>query len=133
MSVHLAYQQYKEVQVKTANNGKLVLMLYQGIVKFLRLAKKYIEDGNIEAANENLIKAQKIINELSTNLDREKGGEIAGNLFRLYQFMNSQLIRANIKKEIAPIEIVEEMTIELLETWKQIVNGKQVKKVEENE
>lgn len=47
--------------------------------------------------------------------------------------MNSQLIRANIKKEIAPIEIVEEMTIELLETWKQIVNGKQVKKVEENE
>jgi|LSQX01.1.fsa_nt_gb flagellar protein FliS len=133
MSVHLAYQQYKEVQVKTANNGKLVLMLYQGIVKFLRLAKKYIEDGNIEAANENLIKAQKIINELSANLDREKGGEIAGNLFRLYQFMNSQLIRANIKKEIAPIEIVEEMTIELLETWKQIVNGKQVKKVEENE
>ncbi|NLM96920.1 MAG: flagellar export chaperone FliS [Halanaerobiaceae bacterium] len=133
MSVHLAYQQYKEVQVKTANNGKLVLMLYQGIVKFLRLAKKYIEDGNIEAANENLIKAQKIINELSANLDREKGREIAGNLFRLYQFMNSQLIRANIKKEIAPIEIVEEMTIELLETWKQIVNGKQVKKVEENE
>lgn len=43
MSVHLAYQQYKEVQVKTANNGKLVLMLYQGIVKFLRLAKSILK------------------------------------------------------------------------------------------
>jgi len=133
MGVQAAYQQYKEVQVKTANNGKLVLMLYQGIIKFLRLAKKHIEDGNMVGANENLIKAQNIINELSANLDREKGGEIAQNLYNLYQFMNRNLIQANIKKEIEPIEIVEGMMIELLETWKQIVNGKQVKKIAEDE
>lgn len=133
MGVQAAYQQYKEVQVKTANNGKLVLMLYQGIIKFLRLAKKHIGDANMAGANENLIKAQNIINELSANLDREKGGEIAQNLYNLYQFMNRNLIQANIKKEIEPIEIVEEMMIELLETWKQIVNGKQVKKIAENE
>lgn len=133
MGVQAAYQQYKEVQVKTATNGKLVLMLYQGIIKFLRLAKKYIEDGNMAGANENLIKAQNIINELSANLDREKGGEIAQNLYNLYQFMNRNLIQANIKKEIEPIEIVEGMMIELLETWKQIVNVRQVKKIAEDE
>ena len=109
-------------------------MLYQGTIKFLRLAKKHIEDGNMAGANENLIKAQNIINELSANLDREKGGKIAQNLFDLYQFMNQNLIQANIRKEIEPIDVVEGMMIDLMETWKQIVNVKQiVKKIAEDE
>jgi len=126
-----AYQQYKEVQVKTANRGKLLIILYQGCIKFLRLAKKGIQDNNIEMANNNIIKSQKIIIELMSTLNREKGGEIADNLYSLYDYMNRQLIEANIKKNLAPIEIVEELMLELLDSWQQLVNGG--KREEENE
>ncbi len=118
-----AYQQYKEVQVKTANRGKLLIILYQGCIKFLRLAKKGIQDNNIEMANNNIIKSQRIIMELMSTLDRDKGGEISDNLYNLYDYMNRQLIDANINKNIVPIEIVEELMLELLDSWQQIVNG----------
>lgn len=131
MQGQVAYQQYKEVQIKTANQGKLLLMLYQGCVKFLRLAKRHIEDKNFAGANENLIKAQSIINELMITLDREKGGEIADNLYKLYDFMNRQLIQANIKKEIKSIEIVEELILELLDAWKEIINKTEKQEVED--
>lgn len=122
MSVQTAYKQYKEVQVKTANKGKLLIMLYQGAIKFMRLAKTYIRDNNISEANENLIKAQNIVNELNATLDQERGGEIARNLSSLYNFMNRRLIEANIKKEIEPIEEVEEIMMGLLESWEEIIN-----------
>jgi flagellar secretion chaperone FliS len=122
------YQQYKEVQVNTANSGKLLIMLYQGCIKFLRIAGKGIEDKDIELANNNIIKAQNIIRELINTLDMENGGEIARNLYSLYDFMNSQLIYANINKELAPVETVENMMLELLEVWQQVVDKENSKK-----
>ena len=126
-----AYQQYKQVQIKTANRGKLLILLNQGCIKFLRLAKKGVQDNNIEMANNNIIKSQNIIMELMSTLDRDKGGEIADNLYSLYDYMNRQLVEANINKNIGPIEIVEELMLELLDSWQQLVNGG--KREEENE
>ncbi len=120
-----AYKQYKQVQVRTANRDKLLIMLYQGCVKFLRLAKKGIQSEDIEMANNYIIKSQNIIIELMDTLDREQGGEIADNLYNLYDFMNRQLIEANVKKEIEPLETVEELMLDLLDSWQQIINGKQ--------
>ena len=122
-----AHKQYKQVQVKTANKGKLVVMLYQGCVKFLRLAKKSIDEENIEDANNYIIRSQDIIRELMNTLDMEKGGEIATNLSQLYDFVNRQLIEANINKDIEKIEVVEEMMLELLDAWKQIINSQEQK------
>ena len=118
-----AYQQYKQVQVKTANRGKLLVMLYQGCIKFLRLAKKSIEEEDIENANNYIIRSQDIIRELMNTLDREKGGELADNIYNLYDFLNRQLIEANVNKDIDKISVVEEMMLELLESWEQIVSG----------
>lgn len=118
-----AHQEYKQVQVKTANNKKLLLMLYQGCIKFLRIAKKSIEEEDMENANEYLKKSQAIIDELRYTLDMDKGGEISNNLYKLYNFMYSELITANIKKEIEPIENVENLMLDLLETWKEIINN----------
>src|SRR5690554_4778378 len=127
MNVQSAYQQYKTVQVKTANGGRLIIILYEGAIKFLRLAKKHIREGNLEGANNNLIKAQNIINELSASLDEDKGGDISRNLSSLYQFMNRKLVQANINKEIESVEMVEELLLEILETWKQVLNGEKGK------
>ena len=122
-----AHKQYKQVQVKTANKGKLVIMLYQGCVKFLRLAKKSIKEEKIEDANNYIIRSQDIIRELMNTLDMEKGGEIANNLYQLYDFMNRKLIEANVNKDIEKIEVVEDMMLELLDSWKQIVQGQNKK------
>ena len=119
-----AYKKYQNVQVKTANKGKLLIMLYEGCVKFLRLAEKSIEEKEMEAANNYLIRSQDIINELMVTLDMEKGGEIAENLYKLYDFMMSQLIEANINKDVEKIELVEDFMLELLDSWKQIISAK---------
>ena len=122
-----AHKQYKQVQVKTANKEKLLIMLYQGCIKFLRLAKKSIEDEDIQGANNYIIRSQDIIRELMNTLDREKGGEIATNLYSLYDFMNRQLIEANVNKDVEKIEVVEDMMLELLDSWKQIAGEKKKK------
>jgi len=119
-----AYKKYQNVQVKTANKGKLLIMLYEGCVKFLRLAEKSIEEKEMEAANNYLIRSQDIINELMVTLDMEKGGEIAENLYKLYDFMMSQLVEANINKDVEKIELVEDFMLELLDSWKQIISAK---------
>jgi len=119
-----AHQQYKQVQVKTANKEKLVIMLYQGCIKFLKLAKNGVENNDIEQANNYIIRSQDIIRELMNTLDMERGGQIANNLYQLYDFMNRTLIEANVNKDIEKIEIVENMMLELLDSWKQITNGK---------
>jgi len=118
-----AHQQYKQVQVKTASNEKLLIMLYQGCIKFLRIAKKAIKEDDLESANEYLKKSQDIINELRYTLDMEKGGEISNNLYQLYSFMYSELVSANVNKEVEHIETVEEMMLELLDSWKQIIDN----------
>ena len=118
-----AHQQYKQVQVKTASNEKLLIMLYQGCIKFLRIAKKSIKEDDLESANEYLKKSQDIINELRYTLDMEKGGEISNNLYQLYSFMYSELVSANVNKEVEHIETVEEMMLELLDSWKQIIDN----------
>src|SRR6056297_1205033 len=119
----IAHKQYKQVQVKTANNKKLLIMLYQGCIKFLRIAKKSIKEDDFENANEYLKKSQDIINELRYTLDMEKGGEISNNLYQLYSFMYSELVSANVNKEVEHIETVEEMMLELLDSWKQIIDN----------
>ena len=126
-----AHKQYKQVQVKTANKEKLLIMLYQGCIKFLRLAKKSIEEEDIQGANNYIIRSQDIIRELMNTLDMEKGGEVATNLYSLYDFMNRKLIEANVDKDIEKIETVEEMMMELLESWKQIA-GKNKQQKEED-
>jgi flagellar protein FliS len=113
-------ESYKETSVLTQNKGRLIVMLYEGAIKFLRLAVKEIEAKNPEAKGKHIAKAQDIINELNAVLDTEAGGEIAMNLRKLYCFMNNTLNQANIKQDIAKIEEVIKLLEELNQGWKAI-------------
>ena len=62
-------------------------------------------------------------------LDREKGRDVATNLYSLYDFMIRNLIKANVDKDLEKIKDVEDMMLELLDSWKQIVNQESNKKV----
>ncbi|KKK75783.1 hypothetical protein LCGC14_2870250, partial [marine sediment metagenome] len=90
---------YKETKIKTANQGKLIVMLYDGAIKFMRLAIRELEAGNYEEKGRYINKALDIINELNVILDTEAGGEIASNLRQLYVFTTKQLSQANVKRD----------------------------------
>ncbi|UWG98312.1 flagellar export chaperone FliS [Dehalobacter sp. DCM] len=107
---------YKQAAVETASPDKLLIMLYTGAIKFLRLAEKALQENKLEAANNHLIRVGDIINELNTTLNMEAGGEIAANLRALYEFYQGEVIKANIKKDPAYLQPV----IEFFEAYRDI-------------
>ena len=112
---------YQETAVSTQSKGRLVVMLYEGAIKFLKRAIEEIEAKNPEAKGKYISKAIDIIFELNTVLDTEAGGEVAANLRRLYLFMGRHLTEANTKQDIGRIEEVIKLLEELNQGWKAIV------------
>jgi flagellar protein FliS len=110
---------YKETQIKTATPARLVVMLYDGALKYLGLALEALADRHqrYDRASECLIRAQDIITELMVSLDFDQGREIARNLFNLYMWMNHQLLEGNITKNSAPLEQVKKLLTELRGVW----------------
>ena len=114
------YTQYRDVQVQTASPARLVVMLYDGAIKFLKLAIKEMEAKNFEAKGKYLGKAQDIIFELNAVLDMEAGGEIASNLRKLYLYMNRRINDANIRVDHDIVNEVISLLEELNRSWKAI-------------
>ncbi len=112
-----ASNQYKETQVKTANQGKLILMMYDGAVKFIRQALENLPQKKYDAVNNNIIRAQDIITELMLSLNFEANEEFAQKFFGLYTYMNKRLVEGNIKKEAQPLEEVMKYLVELRDAW----------------
>jgi flagellar protein FliS len=95
-------------------------MLYDGAIKFLKLAIKEMETKNYEAKGHYINKAQDIIDELNAVLDIEVGGEIATNLRKLYCFMYNHLSQANTKSDPKMVRDVIKLMEELNQGWKAI-------------
>lgn len=121
MAITNPYEQYKTTQISTATPGQLVVMLYDGAIKFCKMAKLGIEQKNIETANNNLIKVQNIIQELKLSLDMKAGGDLSETLDALYEYMLRRLIEANMKKDIKIISEVQKNLEELREAWVEAV------------
>ena len=94
-----AYANYKQASVETATPEKLLLMLFDGGIKFLNQGKMAIEKKDYSEANKTLVKVQDILYELMVSLDVEKGGEMASNLYKLYDFYRNEVMKANISKD----------------------------------
>jgi len=111
---------YRQTRVKTAGQGKLIVMLYDEGIRQLDLSLSELdkrEDQDLEKVHRAVIKAQDIITELTVSLDFEKGNDIAENLFSLYMFFNQQLLDANIRKDRDAIKGVHSMMGDLREAW----------------
>jgi len=114
------YNQYKQTQITTANQGKLIVMLYDGAIKFLNIALDNLDLKTYDVVNNNIIKAQDIVTELLLSLNMEEGGEISQNLFNLYMYFKKQLLEANIKKDGEILKQVIKLLKELRDAWDQI-------------
>jgi len=111
---------YQDNTVTTQSKGRLIVMLYDGAIKFMRLAIRELETNNYEKKGHYINKAQDIINELNAVLDTDAGGEIAANLRKLYCFMNNRLSQANVKRDPQMIRDVIKLMEELNQGWKAI-------------
>lgn len=110
------YNQYKQTSVETASPEKLILMLYDGAIKFINQAKISMDEKNIEETNKALIKTQNIISELIIGLNMDTG-EIARNLYNLYDYFQRRLVEANTKKDTGILDEVLGYLEELRDTW----------------
>ncbi len=116
---------YTTVAVNTATPGQLVLMLFDGALRFLSTALSGFQLEAVGARNEqihnNLLKTQRILRELQCSLDLKAGGEFAATMYALYDFMVEQLTRANLKKDAAPLHTVERLLGEIRDAWAQML------------
>lgn len=126
MAYSNALSAYRETRIRTASQGQLIIMLYDEAVKQLDLATELIvgdklPPAKIERFNGALVKAQEIITELMASLDFDAGGEIARNLFSLYNWFNRELLQSNITKDQTRIKAVRTMMDELRTAWQEVV------------
>ncbi|MBK8190763.1 MAG: flagellar export chaperone FliS [Vampirovibrionales bacterium] len=114
-------QHYKEQAVTTATPEEILIMLYDGAIRFLNAARKGLETGDIEKSHNNLIKTQRIITELMCSLNIEIGGEAAQNLYRLYDYLHYRLVEANLKKDVTMVDEVLGHMRSLRDTWREAI------------
>lgn len=122
MYTQLAQKRYISTQISTADRLKLVVMLYEGAISFLKQAQEKM--ALKDAAGKGLFigKAQEIINELNASLNFQAGGEVAVNLSRLYNFMTAYLSRAHINWEAEALDEVINMLESLKTAWYEVHN-----------
>lgn len=113
--INTPYQKYRQTQAQTASKPKLLIMLYDGAIRFVRAGIEGIENKDNEKANNNLCKAQAIVHELISALNFEY--PISHDLLRVYEYMLHELIEANVHKIAAPAQEVLEHLTDLRETW----------------
>jgi flagellar protein FliS len=126
---------YRANAVLTASPGQLVLMLYDGALRAMDLARDALQNApdnprSIETINTQLLKAQAILSELQSGLNLEAGGEFARTMHRLYDYHNRRLLEANIRKDVAPILEVERLVRELRDAWAQMLAQQDTTSVE---
>ncbi len=121
MQGDLHLKEYQANSVGTADQKQLIVMLYEGVLRFLSAAEANMASfRTYDKANNNILRAQDIFTELMVSLNLEQGGEIAQNLFNLYAYCKAQLLEANVQKKAELLKPVKKITAELLEAWKQI-------------
>ncbi|AUJ30619.1 flagellar export chaperone FliS [Liquorilactobacillus hordei] len=112
---------YLSSQILGASPEKLVIFLYEGAIKSLKRAEFALDNADNNGAHHELVKAQDIINELKQSVNPDVAGEIPADLVKLYDFMTSELVKANLAKKKEPIGPIIDMLSELLESWQEVL------------
>ncbi|MCT8332778.1 flagellar export chaperone FliS [Leptospira sp. 85282-16] len=115
-----AYNEYKANEISTVSQIKLIVMLFDGAIRFLGVAKDNMTPRKYDVVNNNIIKTQDIITELLLSLNMEEGKEVANNLLSLYVYLKKRLLEANMRKDKEIIEECIKILIELKMSWEEL-------------
>ncbi len=117
MQQRTPYTAYRNTNVQTADQRQLILMLYDGLIRFLQKAVVKIEAREIEAAHNYLVRSREIVAELLATLKPEKAGVVGENLRRLYIYAFNRIVEANLRKDPAMVQEVIRIASTLREGW----------------
>jgi flagellar protein FliS len=112
-----AHQKYKTTSVQSASREKILLMLYEGCIRFMKQALIAIDKKDIAGRGLNIGRAFDIVNELNNTLNHEAGPEIAKNLEQLYMFITEQLTKSNATGQKKPLEDALKIMETLYSGW----------------
>jgi flagellar protein FliS len=125
MSRNKPWDSYRKVATQTATPGQLVLMLYDGALRFLEQSLTGFDyrDPRLfnQTINNNILRAQAIIHEMNASLNLQEGGEIASNFRRLYNYFYRRLTEANRTKQKAPITETMTHLRALRDSWAEML------------
>lgn len=116
-----AYKKYKETAIQSASKEKILLMLYEGAIKFVKLSIQALEKNQIKDKCENIGRAYDIILELNNSLDHKVGGAVASQLEQLYMFMTDRLSQANIHNDVESLKTVQKLLETLHQGWAEAI------------
>jgi flagellar protein FliS len=119
------WESYRKIAAQTASPGQLVLMLYDGAIKFLEAALAGFAHTDPQQFNQtisnNIIRAQAIIHEMNGNLNMKAGGEVADNFRRLYSYLHRRLREGNMTKRREPVaEALQRLRV-LRDSWAEML------------
>ncbi len=116
---------YQEIAVQTSSPAKLVVMLYEGAVRFLRQSMTAIQNKDLEAKRQSIDRAVAVIQHLQGTLDMDKGKQVAAELDRLYSYITTRIVEGSGKLQVAPIEEAIKLLTVLLSGWEEVVRKEQ--------
>ena len=115
-------EEYRETTFSTQSQGQLVVMLYDGAIRFLKIAQEKMEENDHAGKGIYIGKAQDIISELNNSLDMDSGGELSKNLRALYNFLYRHLNQANMERDPRKLQDCIGILQELHEAWEQVAD-----------
>lgn len=113
---------YRKSAIETSSPEGLILMLYDGAITALASAEAALAEGRAEDYRNQMYKAQNIVSELMSSLDFARGGDVARNLFRLYEYFNYRMIQANVKGDASMIAEVKSSLTEIRSAWREAMS-----------
>ena len=114
---------YRATQVNAASPAERVVLLYEGALRFSRSSVAALERGDRPGAHAASVRAQEIVGELRATLDLAAGGEIAGQLDALYDFVIDRLMQGNIRRDTALTGEAIGVLEDLIGAWRQVASG----------
>ena len=116
---------YQETAIQTSSPANLVVMLYEGAIRFVRQSISAIELKDLNGKRQSIDRAVAVIQHLQSTLDREQGEELAAELDRLYAYITSRILMGSGKLQIAPLEEAIKLLTVLLSGWEEVVSKEQ--------
>ncbi len=129
-----SYRAYHQTSIGTADQLTLIIMLYEGLERFLKKAQVKIRENNIEEAHNYLVRSKDIVNELLSTLKVDQGGDVGQNLKELYLFLFKKIAEANIKKDAKIVNEILTTVTTLRRGWTELKEKRnQLKQPEYNQ
>jgi flagellar protein FliS len=113
-------QAYRQTEVQSRSPIELVVLLYDGALRFLSVARDGFERGDIPARRQATSRLLAIVSELQSTLDVERGGQVAVTLDDLYAYMTRRIVEATVSNSAAPLDDVRRLLETLREGWQGI-------------